>query len=1415
MRKEWHIVVLVLAVLAGLLVALVVGSVALLSTSSGQNWVARNIERLTQGPDFRLELDGLELGSRTRVHGLRIFDAQGMWLEAEDIVVQAELRAALRGAIVLREMSAARVHMLRLPGTGSNAENAADSSTDIETSLALRILIDQISCPLIELGPEVMGQEARFGLHGNGQLAWPTAQAELDIVRLDRPADRLELRATYALDQAEVALYVSEDPGGLLHTLLADTSAIPISVRFSGAGPLTSWPLVLSGELGQWGRAEVNATLNAQSSGQARFAGLLQLGEAVLEHTGLDLDPVITLDGEVGWADGILTVRQAELRHQAAHTVLTGSYGLEHGAVEAQVNGSMGDLSWLTLPDVQPGAGEWTAQISGQADDLRIQAEVRARDWEVHGVLFPVVRLRSDLVFPAHAPWQAKAELNVDSNHAPWNATQCTADITGNSTGLCVESLQVCTGPLTLTGVAELIPQNASTTLNCTVGLDVASTSLLALGLGEDTTLLQGHVDAHLLGTIFPEEERVQLKAQVQAKDMQGLPAELGQLLGPSPRFTARLVRTGPAMRLEEARLNAPMSFSAHGEMNTDSGQVAGQADISLPAMERADLRLSKGASVHSTIQGHMDNFSAQLHVTSPELLLDRMQLAKIDLNSLTTGLPEKPCSQADFRLLANAIQVQGKARAQWVENEGQVQGQVDMPGTTVSAKGTYTSQGNALGTLDMHSTDLGPLLRGLGLQGQGRLSAQAQLKEIRGEQAVDFQTSGTGLTSADARVDAVEMSGVFFPTRGLDQSRLDMRAQGVSIGDYTGATASVQIQGQAEHAELTGRFTHADSTSDVRLSAQIQAITEVQARIQEFHGTILGQPLKLARPMEVHAGQALSWSDLVLRFGSAELRSTGIVGPDQVDASAALAGMRLDELRSLVPGLPEGTLDMQAFLRGPASDPRLEVKMACPDLNFASEDMDIPPLAASVQAVVAQGQAELQATLDAPDRDIHAATRLTLPVVMRCAPWTVDVSPDAPLSGQVDARLQLDFLAPVLQLDDQRFNGLAQGQFRLGGTGTAPTVHGDLGIMNATYENFRTGTWLQDVHGTLRARGTTADLALHGTDGQNGTLDVQGHVDLPSVRYAVDVRTASARLVRQDYLQSTVSSDVRMQGKEAVASVRGEIHVESTDFHIPPTLPPDVTTIDIAEINAPAKASAASTEPGAMRLDMDLSVNVPNQFIVRGRGLDSEWSGALQIKGSHTEPHITGDVRLLRGHFDFLDRLFVLSKGLLSLDGSVPPNPYLDIVGETEISDTLAGIHITGPAKNFRLMLSSVPALPTDEILALILFGRSSRQISPLQAIQLAQAAAEMAGGATPDVLGSLKSTLGLQEVSMDSEDKDTSVGVGGYVGGKYYVRTQRSVSGQDKTKVEVQLTPSISVETEVGGDSRQGGGVSWKHSY
>ena len=76
---------------------------------------------------------------------------------------------------------------------------------------------------------------------------------------------------------------------------------------------------------------------------------------------------------------------------------------------------------------------------------------------------------------------------------------------------------------------------------------------------------------------------------------------------------------------------------------------------------------------------------------------------------------------------------------------------------------------------------------------------------------------------------------------------------------------------------------------------------------------------------------------------------------------------------------------------------------------------------------------------------------------------------------------------------------------------------------------------------------------------------------------------------------------------------------------------------------------------------------------------------------------------------------VFDLTKGSLLLSGETPPNPFLDMLGETRVLDTLVQVHLNGPARNFRLSLTSVPALPQDELLAMILFGRSMREISSM----------------------------------------------------------------------------------------------------
>jgi translocation and assembly module TamB len=407
--------------------------------------------------------------------------------------------------------------------------------------------------------------------------------------------------------------------------------------------------------------------------------------------------------------------------------------------------------------------------------------------------------------------------------------------------------------------------------------------------------------------------------------------------------------------------------------------------------------------------------------------------------------------------------------------------------------------------------------------------------------------------------------------------------------------------------------------------------------------------------------------------------------------------------------------------------------------------------------------------------------------------------------------------LPHFLRLDDQVLDGDCDLDLHVGGTWTAPLFTGTAQVRDARYENYRTGTMLADLSMDAQAQGSTLTTKLKATDGGKGKVEAVGQVDLLTFRHIFDVLFDRFELLRQDLVQSTARGGLRLQGNLDRTKLGGSVTLDPTSVRLPAKTPADLAHIEVQEINAASARQAAPANASVFPVDLDLRVAVPARLSVQGRGLDSEWSGNLHIGGTRNQPIITGEMNLLRGTFIFLDRSFDLTKGSLALNGENPPNPFLEMIGETQVLENLIQVRINGPARDFRLTLSSVPALPQDELLAMVLFGRSLRQISPLQAVRLAQAAAEMTGvGAGPDFLDSVKSRLGLQEVDVTKdEDDNTSVGVGGYLGGKYYIRTQSSVSGQDRTKVEVQITPKISVETEVGEDSRQGGGVTWKHDY
>ena len=131
------------------------------------------------------------------------------------------------------------------------------------------------------------------------------------------------------------------------------------------------------------------------------------------------------------------------------------------------------------------------------------------------------------------------------------------------------------------------------------------------------------------------------------------------------------------------------------------------------------------------------------------------------------------------------------------------------------------------------------------------------------------------------------------------------------------------------------------------------------------------------------------------------------------------------------------------------------------------------------------------------------------------------------------------------------------------------------------------------------------------------------------------------------------------------------------------------------------------------------------------------------------------------------------------------------------------------GPVSAPKLTLTSSPAVPQDEILARVLFGRGLGQITAGEGLQVAAAAANLAGGGF-DVLDKVRGGLGLDRLGFGSvanrltgsTPKPVAGGAatgaaltaGKYVADGVYVGASQGLTpGSSKAVVEIEVLPRV----------------------
>jgi translocation and assembly module TamB len=449
-----------------------------------------------------------------------------------------------------------------------------------------------------------------------------------------------------------------------------------------------------------------------------------------------------------------------------------------------------------------------------------------------------------------------------------------------------------------------------------------------------------------------------------------------------------------------------------------------------------------------------------------------------------------------------------------------------------------------------------------------------------------------------------------------------------------------------------------------------------------------------------------------------------------------------------------------------------------------------------------------------------------TAPFAFDLATFKPRPTASATLALRLTGNGRIEQLAAAVPLGEDRLTGAFALDVAVGGTIAAPKPSSRITVTGGHYANMAMGTELDAVDLALSGVGERFVLDhLSATDGAAGRLTASGSVDLAATPAKVGLKLGLSDFLvaRSDDATASADGNLSVDGTMAAAEATGQIKIRHAELYLPDRLPPNVVKLNVVDVGAQQPEDTAKSQPLAP-VTLRIAVDAPGQVMVRGRGITSEWRGHVDISGTTAAPVLTGQLETVNGTANLLGKTFTIDRGNIGFLGSKHIDPTLDVSASVVTAGITAQLNVAGTASAPKIALSSVPALPQDEILSHVLFGQDASAITPSEGLQLAAAAASLAQGG-PGVLDRVRNTIGLDRLDIGTASnpngnqgvaKGTTIAGGKYIANGVYVGVKQGLSvGSSQAVVQYDITPNISVNSTVGAGSGSGFGASYKIDY
>lgn len=847
-----------------------------------------------------------------------------------------------------------------------------------------------------------------------------------------------------------------------------------------------------------------------------------------------------------------------------------------------------------------------------------------------------------------------------------------------------------------------------------------------------------------------------------------------------------------------------PERFDLVGQIaDPDGGAVVLPLTTDLPVkVNRVDLTLGYDAA-----KG--DGWTADVALTGldqPNLRASTLSLAGSGQIARVAGVRQvdgtlrfaaeglEPNDAAIARALGSVIW--GDAELSWQEGDGGVSiPKLNLTGEDYSAfvSGRIAGLDDALEMTGRAEAQMGDLSRLSGLIGRP-LSGAAQLK---------LEGKGSALTGAfDLKIiaDGQDMSAGISELDALLKG--DSRFEASVLRDTTGTILrSSKITAASLTADAAGRL--ASTGSDIAANLNF---TDLRALGRGYRGTLTGAAQFTGTP----ENGRINLNAMGRGLGVGQPQADKLLsGENQVrlDLTVADGVVRVDRA-----DLTNPQLDAQAT--GALRDSQQTVNLTARLRNLALLVPEFPGvLTVKGQAVQDAGGITVDLTGQGPGQ-IDAAVKGKIASGFGSANLTI--------SGTAQAALGNAFISP------RAISGRMGFDLRLNGPLALASVSGPATLRDGRLADPGLNFAFQNITGKADLARGRAQITVSADVSSGGQITAQGSAGL-AAPFGGDIKIAvsNVTLRNPDLYETTLNGDLTFSGPlQGGALIAGRIVLRETELRVPSTgfggagglpglqhvnePPPVRATRDRAGLIA--KGGGAGLSGDAFGLD--ITVSAPNRVFIRGRGLDAELGGELRLLGSTANVQPAGSFDLIRGRLEILGKRLNLSEALLQLEGELVP--FIRIVASTDNDGITSGVLIEGPATEPKVTFTSSPELPEEEVLAQLLFGQSLQNLSALQALQLANAVATLAGRGGEGVVNKLRKGFGLDNLDVKTDAAGgISLTAGKYIAKNIYSEVTVDQAGQSQINLNLDVTKSITLRGRASSDGTTGLGVVLEKDY